>query len=67
MSFFNEEKPETAVSKWARARTRAAKVICQHRSICFSSHFSVFFLIFMEDWVLIVRILIAGGKGFVKG
>nr|CAN80416.1 hypothetical protein VITISV_024541 [Vitis vinifera] len=26
VSFFNEEKPETAVSKWARARTRAAKV-----------------------------------------
>ncbi|EYU28390.1 hypothetical protein ABFS82_12G123400 [Erythranthe guttata] len=26
VSFFNVEKPETAVSKWARARTRAAKV-----------------------------------------
>ncbi|XP_016467037.1 IQ domain-containing protein IQM1 [Nicotiana tabacum] len=26
VSFFNGEKPETAVSRWARARTRAAKV-----------------------------------------
>ncbi|KAJ8750865.1 hypothetical protein K2173_016046 [Erythroxylum novogranatense] len=26
VSFFSVEKPETAVSKWARARTRAAKV-----------------------------------------
>ncbi|KAK6151965.1 hypothetical protein DH2020_014600 [Rehmannia glutinosa] len=26
VSFFDDEKPETAVSKWARARTRAAKV-----------------------------------------
>ncbi|XP_024979192.1 IQ domain-containing protein IQM1-like [Cynara cardunculus var. scolymus] len=26
VSFFNLEKPETAVSRWARARTRAAKV-----------------------------------------
>ncbi|XP_075668398.1 IQ domain-containing protein IQM1-like [Castanea sativa] len=26
VSFFNVEKPETAVSKWSRARTRAAKV-----------------------------------------
>lgn len=27
VSFFNIEKPETALSRWARARTRAAKVI----------------------------------------
>lgn len=26
VSFFEDEKHETAVSKWARARTRAAKV-----------------------------------------
>ncbi|KAF5748468.1 hypothetical protein HS088_TW04G00422 [Tripterygium wilfordii] len=26
VSFFNDEKPENAVSKWARAKTRAAKV-----------------------------------------
>lgn len=26
VSFFNDEKPESAVSRWARARTRAAKV-----------------------------------------
>lgn len=26
VSFFNIEKPETAISRWARARTRAAKV-----------------------------------------
>ncbi|CAK7352574.1 unnamed protein product [Dovyalis caffra] len=26
VSFFNDEKPETTVSRWARARTRAAKV-----------------------------------------
>jgi len=26
VAFFEEEKHETAVSKWARARTRAAKV-----------------------------------------
>ncbi|XP_022842106.1 IQ domain-containing protein IQM1-like isoform X1 [Olea europaea var. sylvestris] len=26
VSFFNNEKPETAVSRWARARTRAARV-----------------------------------------
>ncbi|KAI0488027.1 hypothetical protein KFK09_027850 [Dendrobium nobile] len=26
ISFFNEEKPETTASRWARARTRAAKV-----------------------------------------
>ncbi|XP_042062388.1 IQ domain-containing protein IQM4-like [Salvia splendens] len=26
VSFFNNDKPETAVSRWARARTRAAKV-----------------------------------------
>lgn len=26
VSFFEEEKPETAVSRWSRARTRAAKV-----------------------------------------
>lgn len=27
VSFFNIEKPETAVSRWARARTRVAKVL----------------------------------------
>lgn len=63
MSFFNEEKPETAVSKWARARTRAAKVVFQHTSICLSSPFLVFPS--MEDWILTVRILIAGGKGLI--
>lgn len=26
VSFFSIDKPETAVSRWARARTRAAKV-----------------------------------------
>jgi hypothetical protein len=26
VSFFNDDKPETAVSRWARAKTRAAKV-----------------------------------------
>ncbi|PWA40320.1 hypothetical protein CTI12_AA562800 [Artemisia annua] len=26
VSFFNDDKPETAMSRWARARTRAAKV-----------------------------------------
>lgn len=26
VSFFDDEKPESAVSRWARARTRAAKV-----------------------------------------
>jgi len=30
VSFFNDEKPETAVSRWARARTRAAKVPSYH-------------------------------------
>ncbi|XP_073149477.1 IQ domain-containing protein IQM5-like isoform X2 [Henckelia pumila] len=33
VSFFDVEKPETAVSRWARARTRAAKVgkgLCKH-------------------------------------
>lgn len=27
VSYFNVEKTETAVSRWARARTRAAKVV----------------------------------------
>lgn len=27
ISFFNDDKPQTAISRWARARTRAAKVI----------------------------------------
>lgn len=27
VSFFDIEKPETAVSRWSRARTRAAKVV----------------------------------------
>ncbi|KAJ4833801.1 hypothetical protein Tsubulata_014721 [Turnera subulata] len=31
VSFFNIEKHETAVSKWARARTRAAKIDPRHR------------------------------------
>ncbi|KAJ4851148.1 hypothetical protein Tsubulata_003233 [Turnera subulata] len=31
VSFFNVEKPETAVSRWARARTRAAKIDPRHR------------------------------------
>ncbi|KAB1209350.1 hypothetical protein CJ030_MR6G016547 [Morella rubra] len=31
VSFFNDEKPETAVSRWARARTRAAKIDPRHR------------------------------------
>ncbi|KAJ1400680.1 hypothetical protein SESBI_29371 [Sesbania bispinosa] len=31
VSFFNVQKPETAVSRWARARTRAAKIDPRHR------------------------------------
>ncbi|GAY57625.1 hypothetical protein CUMW_180870 [Citrus unshiu] len=31
VSFFNIEKPETALSRWARARTRAAKIDPRHR------------------------------------
>ncbi|XP_065042407.1 IQ domain-containing protein IQM1 isoform X2 [Musa acuminata AAA Group] len=31
ISFFNGEKPETAASRWARARTRAAKIDPRHR------------------------------------
>ncbi|KAG1330180.1 IQ domain-containing protein IQM1 [Cocos nucifera] len=31
ISFFNVEKPETAASRWARARTRAAKIDPRHR------------------------------------
>ncbi|PON96008.1 calmodulin-binding family protein [Trema orientale] len=31
VSFFNIEKPETAISRWARARTRAAKIDPRHR------------------------------------
>ncbi|KAK7850856.1 iq domain-containing protein iqm5 [Quercus suber] len=31
VSFFNVKKPETAVSKWSRARTRAAKIDPRHR------------------------------------
>ncbi|GER36007.1 calmodulin-binding family protein, partial [Striga asiatica] len=31
VSFFEEDKHETAVSKWARARTRAAKIDPRHR------------------------------------
>ncbi|KAG2398623.1 IQ domain-containing protein [Vigna angularis] len=31
VSFFNVEKQETAMSKWARARTRAAKIDPRHR------------------------------------
>ena len=30
VSFFDVEKPESAVSRWARAKTRAAKVILSH-------------------------------------
>ena len=33
ISFFNDDKPETAVSRWARARTRAAKVESSIRDI----------------------------------
>lgn len=29
ISFFEIQKPETAVSRWSRARTRAAKVIIE--------------------------------------
>ena len=38
VSFFDIEKPETAVSKWSRARIRAAKVplvFRYHHTICF--------------------------------
>lgn len=44
VSFFNIEKPETAVSRWARARTRAAKV-----SSCLSSAL-FFFNLFIYLW-----------------
>lgn len=32
VSFFEIEKPETAVSRWSRARTRAAKVLISLRT-----------------------------------
>jgi hypothetical protein len=34
VSFFDIDKPETVVSKWSRARTRAAKVCLSHLSFC---------------------------------
>lgn len=46
VSFFNIEKPETAVSRWARARTRAAKVSC-----VFSILSCYLFLIFLTNQV----------------
>lgn len=57
ISFFDIERPETAVSRWSRARTRAAKV----RSWC-----GVSLCIFVE--VLKIRTLssLSGGKRFVK-
>jgi len=33
VSFFDVQKPETAVSRWARARTRAAKVLVQYSNV----------------------------------
>lgn len=35
VSFFEEEKHETAVSKWSRARTRAAKVLTSIPQVIF--------------------------------
>ena len=37
VSFFDVEKPETAVSRWARARTRAAKVFKFINNVCYFS------------------------------
>lgn len=38
ISFFEIEKPETAISRWSRARTRAAKV----KLLLVHTHLAVF-------------------------
>lgn len=60
MSYFNVEKPETAISRWSRARTRAAKVFCQLRN-------KVMFISFVQrSSVLNLITLIQVGKGLSK-
>ncbi|KAG6772044.1 hypothetical protein POTOM_023440 [Populus tomentosa] len=77
VSFFNDEKPETAVSRWARARTRAAKVgkglskdekaqklALQHwlEAVSCSQHFNVKLLIHAIDTVIICTFTMMSGS-----
>lgn len=43
VSFFDVKKPETAVSRWARAKTRVAKVltIFSYHTFCFMMFHSI--------------------------
>lgn len=59
MSFFDSVKSETAVSRWARARTRAAKVIfifiqvqslkIKHSLLSFNSIFGPYSFFFKKE------------------
>lgn len=63
ISFFDIEKPETAVSRWARARTRAAKVSAILK-LCELYFFDRYFSIY-DGSEFICCTSFVGGKGFV--
>lgn len=60
VSFFDVKKPETAVSRWARARTRVAKVLTiipYHTLWCF--------ILFQRTYP--VCSAFSGREGFIQG
>lgn len=63
VSFFNIEKPETAVSRWARARTRVAKVL--NLSL---NHALIIIIYIYIEYILILSFKLPGqvGKGLSK-
>lgn len=68
VSFFNVEKPETAVSRWARARTRAAKVNIQKTFSFFDEFLCVYgslLLVLLNLKLELTFECLAGWKGIV--
>lgn len=61
ISFFEIEKPETAVSRWSRARTRAAKASIELQS----AHNSVFAR-FCGSKFLVLRLFCRWGKVYLR-
>jgi hypothetical protein len=67
VSFFKVEKQETAVSKWARARKRAAKVIDHKAVMKTASTFAFFFCYCIICTNFFSVICLLGWKRSVKG
>jgi hypothetical protein len=54
ISFFDIEKPETAISRWSRARMRAAKVRSKEIDVCVCVCYQIYCTEFLSTRIFIL-------------